>query len=286
LSHCKKLAHSALMSGILIVASVAIAQPAHPTTPAPSRWHLVWSDEFNSPTSSTPDPAKWTLVEGGSGYGNQELESYTTRPSNIRVEGGNLVVTAIKEPYTGKDGIARNYTSGRMQSLTHFDFQYGRIEARIKIPVGQGIWPAFWMLGANIDSTPWPDCGEIDIMENVGHELSKVHSTIHGPLYSGGDALTGAYTLSGGQHFTDDFHVFAAEWEPDLIRFYVDGHLFETLTADNIPAYKHWAFNHNFFVLFNLAVGGNWPGPPNDATQFPQQMLVDWVRVYKPGKAK
>lgn len=245
-------------------------------------WKLTWSDEFNGKDGSAPDPAKWSVVSGGSGFGNNELEYDTARPENIQVRGGNLVITARKEPYAGHDRVARLYTSGRVQTKNLFSQQYGRFEARIKLPSGgQGIWPAFWMLGTDIDKVGWPACGEIDVMENVGFEPSKVHGSLHGVRYAEGEALTGAYTLPGKQRFSDAFHVFAAEWDPKAIRFYVDGVLYETQTPDNIPTSKQWAFDHPFYMLLDVAVGGRWPGSPSVKTVFPTSMLVDWVRVYR-----
>lgn len=244
---------------------------------------LIWSDEFNGPDGSMPDPGKWHMVQDGSGSGNNEQQYYTDRPVNARQEKGNLVITARKESFVGKDGVARPYTSARLETQGRFQQQYGRIEARIKLPQGQGIWPAFWMLGNDIPSAGWPACGEIDIMENVGFEPLKIHSSLHGPGYSGDNPLTGAYTLPKPGRFSDDFHVFAVEWEPSVIRFYVDDVLYETQTPDNIPSTKHWAFDHPFFILLNVAVGGNWPGSPDRTSTFPVSMLVDYVRVYRLG---
>ena len=250
------------------------------------KWTLVWRDEFDGPNGSMPDPNKWSVVRDGSGFGNQELEYYTDRPSNLHIEDGHLVITAIRENYTGQDGISRAYTSGRLQTAGHFEQKYGRFEARIKVPKGQGIWPAFWMLGGDVTPAGWPACGEIDIMENVGFEPSKIHGTLHGPGYSGNNPLTGAYTLPNSERISDDFHVFAAEWSPDAIRFYVDDHLYETQTVNSIPSSKRWVFDHPFFILLNVAVGGAWPGNPDSATPFPATMLVDYVRVYTLKSAK
>src|SRR5258708_21886215 len=248
------------------------------------RWTLVWRDEFDGPNGSMPDRKKWSIVRDGSGFGNQELEYYTDRPRNLHIENGHLAITAMRENYTGPDGVSREYTSGRLQTAGHFEQKYGRFEARIKVPKGQGIWPAFWMLGG--PPAGWPACGEIDIMENVGFEPSKIHGTLHGPGYSGNNPLTGAYTLPNSARISDDFHVFAAEWSPDAIRFYVDDHLYETQTVDSIPSSKRWAFDHPFFILLNVAVGGAWPGNPDSATPFPATMLVDYVRVYTLKSAK
>lgn len=241
---------------------------------------LVWADEFNGPDGSAPDPAKWTVLENGTGFGNNELEYYTPRAANVHVEHGNLVLTAIKEEFTGRDG-AHHYTSGRIESSNKFELQYGRVEARIKIPKGQGIWPAFWMLGSDFMTHHWPECGEIDIMENIGSEPDKVHGSLHGPGYSGGMPLSGVYSLAQHARFSDDYHVFAVEWKPGEISFFVDGQRYETQKAADLAPGKSWAFDHPFFVLFDLAVGGYWPGAPDAATEFPQTMFVDYVRVYK-----
>jgi beta-glucanase (GH16 family) len=247
---------------------------------ADASWTLTWSDEFDGPNGSAPDPAKWTLISGGNGWGNKELEYYTARPQNVHVEDGNLVITALKEDYTGADGVARGFTSARMQTMGKFDQAYGRFEARIKIPEGQGIWPAFWMLGANLDEAHWPGAGEIDIMENIGREPGTVHGTIHGPGYSGAKGIGAPYSLPSGR-FADDYHVYAIEWDPNQIRFYVDDHLYETRTPADLPQGTKWVYDHPFFVLLNCAVGGGWPGNPDDTSTYPQKMLVDYVRVYK-----
>ncbi len=244
---------------------------------------LVWSDEFNGPDGSAPNPAKWIVVNNDSGYDNNELEYYTDRRSNVQVLNGSLVITARRERYEGKDGQTRSYTSGRIESSGRFEIKYGRVEARIKLPKGQGIWPAFWMLGSNFKSSGWPACGEIDIMENVGYEPSKVHGSLHGPGYSGKNPLSGVYTLPHEAHFSDRYHVFAVEWEPRAIRFYVDNTLYETQSPENVPAGRRWVFDHPFFLVLDLAVGGNWPGYPDASTRFPQRMLVDYVRVYRLG---
>ena len=190
------------------------------------------------------------------------------------------MITARQESFTGPDGIHHEYTSARLNTMGKFEQKYGRFEARIKIPQGQGIWPAFWLLGSDDTSTGWPGRGEIDIMENVGYEPGKIHGSMHGPRYSGDSPLTGAYSLPPGSKFADNFHVFAVEWDASAVRFYVDDHLYETQTPDSIPSSKHWVFDHPFFILLNLAVGGQWPKDPDATTQFPQQMLVDYVRVY------
>jgi beta-glucanase (GH16 family) len=236
------------------------------------RWQLVWSDEFNGVDGSAPDATKWTYDLGAGGWGNAELETYTKSSANVQQKGGNLVITAIKS--------GSSYTSARIRTQGLFDHLYGRIEARIRIPYGQGIWPAFWMLGNNIATVPWPACGEIDIMENIGKEPSTVHGTIHGPGYSGANGIGSYFSLPTGQKFSDDFHVYAVEWEPNTIRFYVDSNLYATRTPADLPKGATWVYAHNFFIILNVAVGGGWPGYPDGTSVFPQTMLVDYVRVY------
>ena len=239
-------------------------------------WTLVWSDEFNGAKGTAVDSTKWNMVNKGDGFGNNELEFYTNRTDNAAMDGnGSLVITAKKESYMGKD-----YTSARLESSGKFEHAYGRFESRIKIPKGQGIWPAFWMVGNDIGTAGWPTCGEIDIMENIGKEPSIVHGSLHGPGYSGANPLGAAYTLPNGGKFADDFHIFAIEWETNVIRFYVDDHLYETRTPTDVPAGKKWVYDHPFSLLLNVAVGGQWPGSPDGTTMFPQTMTVDYVRVY------
>jgi beta-glucanase (GH16 family) len=249
--------------------------------PPPASYTLSWSDEFTGPDGSSPDSSKWAYDIGGNGWGNDELEYYTNRAQNVQLKGGNLVIAAQKETYTGADGVTRNYTSARLKTQALFSQAYGRFEARIKIPAGQGLWPAFWMLGSNIGSVKWPTCGEIDIMENIGKEPGTVHGSMHGPSTPGptGD-LTAAFSLPAGQHFASDFHIYAVEWEPGTVRFYVDSNLYATVNSSQWPAGGTWVFDHPFFIILNVAVGGSWPGSPDSTTVFPQQMLVDYVRVY------
>ena len=240
---------------------------------APPGWTLDWSDEFDG---AALDRAKWTFETGGHGFGNNEMQYYTDRPENLRVAGGMLVIEARRERYQGRD-----YTSARIKTAGLVERTYGRYEARIKVPRGQGIWPAFWLLGADIKSAGWPRCGEIDIMENIGKEPGTVHGTLHGPGYSGEHAFGSPSSLETGA-FADDFHVFAVEWEPKRIRWYRDGILYHTASPEQVKG--DWVFEHPFFVILNLAVGGYWPGYPDATTTLPQRMLVDYVRVYKRGQ--
>jgi len=266
-------------AAFIFMASAETGAAGAPTQNADASWVLTWSDEFDAPDGSAPDPKKWTADTGGGGWGNNELEYYTARRTNSRVENGNLVIDALQEKFTGPDGIAREFTSARLKTQKLFAQKYGKFEARIRIPKGQGMWPAFWMLGDDFPAASWPACGEIDIMENIGREPATVHGTIHGPDYSGDKSLGAPYVVPSG-NVADDFHVFAVEWEPKEIRFYVDGHLYETHTPSDLPAGARWVFDHPFFLILNVAVGGKWPGDPDASTKFPQQMLVDYVRVY------
>lgn len=278
----------AVLLGFTFCSSAQAQTGAPAKTPART---LTWSDEFNASNGSAVDSSKWTFDTGGGGWGNEELEYYTARPQNSYQQDGNLVIKVFQERYTGPDGVTRNYTSARLKTQAKFAQAYGRFEARIKLPYGQGIWPAFWMLGDDTDKIGWPEGGEIDIMENIGKEPSVVHGTIHGPGYSGAGGVGSPYSLPG-KRFADDFHLFAVEWEPTTIRFYVDQDLYATVTPADLPKGAKWVYDHPFFLLLNVAVGGNWPGSPDASTVFPQTMLVDYVRVYqqagtmaaKPGK--
>ena len=254
--------------------------PAAAPSPMPTDWRLVWSDEFEGPDGSRPDPGKWVFDLGGGGWGNAELQTYTDRVENAATRDGALILTARAERFTGADGIVREYTSARLKTLGRFEPLYGRVEARLQLPRGQGIWPAFWMLGADIDRVGWPACGEIDIMENIGREPTTIHGTIHGPGYSGAAGIGGAVEHPGGRPFADARHVFAVEWEPDEIRWYLDGRLYQTRRPADLPTGARWVFDRPHFLLLNVAVGGHWPGSPDEATNFPQELRVEYVRVY------
>lgn len=258
---------------------IASAQGATQAPTDHAGWTLVWNDEFNGPNGSAPDPKHWHVIEAGNGFGNDELEYYTARSKNVVLQDGNLLITARREGWRGADGV-RHYTSARLESKGLFDVQYGRVEARMKTPAGQGIWPAFWMLGSNIDAVGWPDCGEIDVMENIGREPNAIHGTLHGPGYSGAEALGKALTLPDSARVADDYHTYAVEWEPGQIRFYIDSTLYATRTAADVAG-NRWVFDHPFYILLDLAVGGDWPGNPDQHTKFPARMLVDYVRVYQ-----
>ena len=237
-------------------------------------YDLVWSDEFDGPAGARPDSAKWTydLGQGDNGWGNGEFQTYTDRPENAALDGeGNLVITARREGFAGA-----GFTSARLKTEDRFAFTYGRVEARLRTPFGPGIWPAFWMLGDNCDEEVWPQCGEIDVMELRGQEPNIVHGSVHGPGYSAGNAVTGSYALADGR-FDSEYHVFAVEWEPDFIDYFVDDVWYQRIGRDDVPG--EWVYDHDFFLILNIAVGGSFVGFPTDRTPFPQEMIVDYVRV-------
>lgn len=260
-----------------LVGSAAVG-PARAQTAAPVAAAVTtFSDGFDGPAGATVDSSKWTL-ETGDNVNNHERQYYTSGTRNAALDGqGHLVITARKENPAGYQcwyGSCQ-YTSARMNTAGKFNAQYGHVEARMKIPRGQGMWPAFWMLGTPVN---WPDSGEIDVMENVGFEPSTVHGTIHGPGYSGSGGIGAGYTLPNGQAFADAFHTFAVDWAPDSITWSVDGNVYQRRTPADLGG-KTWVFNKPFFLILNLAVGGYWPGDPDGSTQFPQQLVVDSVSV-------
>ena len=274
---------TSLTIGAAAVAAVALLLPnanaAAP--PTPTGWTPVMIDDFNGPAGTLPDPARWGYDLGGGGFGNGELQNYTNRASNVSTDGqGNLVITARKENFGNCWYGACTHTSGRILTKGKFTQKYGRVEARLKVPAGQGLWPAFWMLGDDIDAVGWPNTGEIDITEVLGHETNKTYGTLHGPGYSGGASIGQPYVLPAGQDFSTGFHTFTIDWAPDTIKWYVDGVLFSTKTPADLRG-NRWVFDHPFFIIVNLAVGGNWPGSPDDATRFPAEYVIDYVRTYR-----
>jgi beta-glucanase (GH16 family) len=245
---------------------------------------LVWQDGFDQPVGTGPDPAKWVHDLGATGWGNKELQTYTDTRENSCVTadpdatgGRALVLKAVRTPAGG-------YTSARLNTQGRFSLTHGRVEARLKLPRGQGIWPAFWMLGDGFGRVPWPACGEIDIMEMVGHQPGTLYGTLHGPGYSAAEGLVKSTVLPPGATFADAYHVFAVDWRPGRIDWLLDGRRFHTLAPADLPAGTRWVFDDTpFFLLLNLAVGGLWPGYPDGTTQFPQEYRVDYVRVYRHG---
>ncbi|MEO5777059.1 MAG: glycoside hydrolase family 16 protein [Flavobacterium sp.] len=225
---------------------------------------LAWSDEFN--TDGAPDSSKWSYETGAGGWGNSELQYYTSRPENVTVQGGFLKINLLKENYMGS-----NYTSARIVTKNKYTLQYGRVDIRAKLPAGGGSWPALWMLGANVDTTPWPACGEIDIMEHVGNNLNRIYGTLHHPGHSGANGDGTSVLISNA---TTQFHVYSLDWSSTTIKFYVDNVVYYTFNnASGLP------FNNPFFFIFNCAMGGNFGGAVNPA--FTAATLeVDYIHVY------
>ncbi len=240
---------------------------------------LVWEDTFDGSTGDAPNPANWTydIGTGVDGWGNLELQYYTDRTENVSLDGtGNLLITALAEPFEGS-----NYTSARIKTQGLREQTYGRFEARLKTPFGQGLWPAFWMLGTDFEEVGWPQTGEIDIMELRGQQPRVISGSIHGPGYSAAEAITSDFEILDSR-FDTEFHVFAVEWGPDFIDYFVDGRLYQQLTPESLPDPESWVFNNkDFFIILNVAVGGNYVGNPTDNTRFPQTMTIDYVRVYQ-----
>ena len=252
-------------------------------------WTLQWSDEFNGTAGAYPNSANWTYDLGNSGFGNPEIENYcapgsntapcvASKPNAYQDGKGNLVITAIRDS-------SGQWTSARLKSQGLKQFQYGRIEARMKLPVGDGFWPAFWMLGADINTTPWPGCGEQDIIEWVqSYGPGTTSSTTHGPGYSGANGIGAKFTFPNGGRVDDgNYHVYGVIWGPNSLQYYRDSptNIFKTLTSSTIPSGSQWVFNNPFFLLLNLAIGsGGFPGPTDGSTPATATMLVDYVRVY------
>ena len=254
----------------LIFIAVTITLIILPLDLFAQNWQLVWSDEFEG---SELDQSVWTREVGGNGWGNNELQYYTDRTVNSHLENGLLIITALEENYGG-----RNYTSARIKTQDKKFFKYGKMEARIKLPFGQGLWPAFWMLGQSFPVVGWPACGEIDIMEMIGGENkdNTVYGTAHWKENGQHQQNGGSYTLNSGI-FADDFHRFLVIWNENLIQWYVDDFLYHVV---NITSPQQSEFHEDFFFILNVAIGG-WAGSPDSSTIFPQTMEVDYVRVYK-----
>lgn len=260
-----------------ICASVIISCDPDETQTVTTFTNLVLEEEFSTAGSLNANIWNFDIgngaAEGIPGWGNNELQYYTDRPENAVVENGMLKITARQEQFEGQ-----GYTSARIQTKGKFQQKFGRFEARIKLPWGQGIWPAFWMLGDdNNGAEIWPSIGEIDIMENRGQEPTLITGSVHGPGYSAGQAISKPYELQNDR-FDTGFHIFGIEWGEDYINFYVDDVLYNQITPDDVPG--EWVFNDEFYIIMNVAVGGSFVGSPSEDTVFPQTMLVDYVRVY------
>lgn len=232
---------------------------------------LAWSDEFTGNSLNTND-WNYEIGNGASGWGNNELEYYTNNSKNVLVSHGNLIIEARNESASGF-----NYTSARLTTQNKKQFQFGRVDIRAKLPKGKGIWPALWMLGSNINTVPWPGCGEIDIMELLGHEPSKMYSTLHYGTAAHG-SKGNSYSLSNGS-YSDQFHVFSMIWKQDKAQVFVDDIMLLEVNKSDVGS--DYPFNAPFFFIMNVAVGGNWPGSPDATTTFPQRMIVDYVRVFQ-----
>ena len=251
---------------------------------------LVWADEFSGVGGMVPDAGNWTYEVGGGGWGNGELETYCAPGSGagpcVAARPNAVVKDGVLHVIARKDAQGK-WTSARLTSKGLKSFQYGRIEARIKIPAGEGVWPAFWMLGDDIDARPWPACGELDIMENVGKEPGKIHGSVHGTGFTG-MLLGTAVELPSGKDYAAAFHTYGVIWAPGKVQYYVDnpGHPYATFTRADLPKGAVWPLDDGrYFVLLNLAMGGAWPGLPTATTASRVEMLVDYVRVYQDAPA-
>jgi beta-glucanase (GH16 family) len=277
---------TAALAALLASASFAHAAPA-------ADWNLAWSDEFDGPAGAPPDSRKWLAETGDNGWGNDELEYYCApastagpcdpkKPNAAQDGKGSLVIQAIRNS-------SGTWTSGRFKSLGLAEFKYGRIEARMELPVGAGLWPAFWLLGVDRSSAGWPSCGEIDVMENVpagvpgGLGPDTIKGTVHGEGYSGVHGLGKNHKLPAGGTVDDGYHVYGALWSKGLVQFYVDDWRkpYYSVAPKDLPKGSAWVFDKPFFLIMNLAVGGSWPKSPSADTPNPAKMLVDYVRVYR-----
>lgn len=277
----------AVIWSLICAFSLPCAAQASSSLPIPAsvpdpRWTLVWQDEFSGAAGTQPDGRIWNYDYGNAdtdGWGNQELQFYTRDVANVRLDGqGHLEIRALKNTADLPcwHGGPCGYTSARLTSKNKVTFTNGRIEARIQVPPGAGYWPAFWSLG---QSGRWPDGGEIDIMEWLGREPNTVYGTLHGPGYSGAEGVSKSRALARAA--SDGYHTFAVIKRPREIVWLLDGVPYHRVTPDDLPAGRSWVFEQPFYLLLNLAVGGQWPGPPNASTVFPGVMKVDYVRVWK-----
>jgi len=271
--------------GATPVVAPIVTTPVTPSTP--TTWTLAWSDEFDGAAGSRVDPAKWGhdlgdgCGNGICGWGNNEKEYYTDATENVSLDGqGHLQIVARQAPagLTCYYGACR-YTSGKITTRGKMNAAPGRVEARLKLPAGQGLWPAFWMLGSGFPSVSWPACGELDIMENKGSTPSATSSAIHGPGYSGNTPFAHLNQLPGGA-LSSDFHTYAVEWDGESVRFSVDSAVHYSVARTDLLQYGSSVIGQPYFVILNLAVGGQFDGDPGSNAIFPATMLVDWVRVY------
>jgi beta-glucanase (GH16 family) len=239
---------------------------------------LAWSDEFDGPAGSPPEPGTWQPQTGGHGWGNRQLQYCTAGTENASLDGaGHLAIAVERTAPQDRDrygGCA--YTSARLTTSGRLAFRYGVVQARMQIPAGQGMWPAFWMMGQDFDEVRWPNCGEIDVMENFGRDPRMVYGAAHGPGYTGADITASRRARSS---LADAFHVYSVVWEPGRIRWYLDGRRYATVTSADLRG-RRWVFDHDFFLLVNVAVGGNASVTPGPTVAYPQRLLIDYIRVY------
>lgn len=277
----KKIIKNSILALTVISSAVFVSCEVDETQTVATLNNLVMSDEFD--IDGAPDSNLWTYDLGNgtaqglpAGWGNNELQTYTSNAENVEVQNGLLVITA-------RENNAGGYTSARIKTQGLFEQQYGRFEARIRLPQGKGLWPAFWLLGNDCDVNPWPACGEIDIMEYLGNKPTIAFGSAHGPNFSGENSISKEYELTNDR-FDTGFHVFGIEWTPNQINYYVDDVLYQTITPETVAEETDgegtWVFDNSFYIIMNVAVGGNLPGSPNANTVFPQRMLVDYIRVY------
>lgn len=277
--------YAALLIGTLAASHASAASPsdyarAVALASSPTARRLIFDDAFNGPAGGLPRGSTWQAVTGGNGWGNRELEYYTSRLANVGLDGkGHLVITARREPYTA-DGVSGSYTSARLQTKGRFQTTYGELLARIKLPAGQGLWPAFWALGSDFSKVGWPAAGEIDIMEELGSDPFTVYGAIHGPSRTARDGFSMPVAGHSRASLASGFHVYGVTWSRDAVSFTLDGVAYAARTKASLRAGDRWVFNTPFYLLLNVAVGGVWPGSPNRSTPFPARMLVDWVRIY------
>jgi beta-glucanase (GH16 family) len=280
-AHGRLLGAATALTLLAVVSGCAVPSTA-PSPAATQAEKLIWSDEFDGAAGTSPDAANWNFVTGGDGSGNNELQCYTTAPGNVSLDGsGDLVITAIRQPgHICADGKKNDYTSARLTTANKFTTKYGRMEVRAKVPTSSGSWPAFWALGANKPTVGWPEAGEIDVMEVVGKQPSVVHGTLHGPK-ADGTPTSVSTSIDTGSDLAGTFHVFGAEWTPTQITFTLDGKAYGTVSKDTFEkAGGKWVFTQSFYLLLNLAVGGDFPGNPVDGSPWPQSYTIDYVRVY------
>jgi beta-glucanase (GH16 family) len=262
---------------LIVLIALAVArcgERTRPPTPTLDPPDAAWSDEFTGPANSPPDPRKWTYDLGNNnGWGNGELQTYTSDPANVHLDGqGHLIIRAV----AANDA----FTSARLKTRGLMTARYGRVEARMRLPQGQGIWSAFWMLGDTFNGGNWPQCGEIDVVEHIGKSL--VYSTVHGPGYSGTTGVSASRPIDNATADAEGYHVFVLTWAPQSLTFSVDGVAYHHVTPASLPPGAAWVFDQRFFLILNLAVGGRFPGMPDATTRFPQELRVDYVRYTIP----